>query len=138
MYCPKCGITIGEIGNFCARCGKDVAYLREENAAPETFPANPAGYDSDQVDAALTDSDQEIAAASLQSAKPEKKHEQQVKTAAMFYCSYCGTMVFGTDNFCYQCSKVLQKKYYSQATKKRKFKLVIILSIIFVVSQTRQ
>ena len=125
MYCPKCGITIGEIGNFCARCGKDVAYLREKDAAQEPLTPKPAGDDADQADAAADDA---------LGSPLEKRYEPKAKTAEMFYCSYCGTMVFGEDNFCYECSKALQKKYYQQQKKKSKYKLWTVLSIIFVVA----
>jgi len=128
MYCPKCGITIGDVGNFCARCGKNVSYLRGEDAAEENLATNPAVDDGDQADFAGAESSGEVAAKSNAAGK---KSELPEKTAATFYCSYCGTMVYGEDNFCYDCSKELPKKYYGEQKKKRNYKLWTIVLITF-------
>ncbi|MDU2064101.1 MAG: hypothetical protein E6713_04595 [Sporomusaceae bacterium] len=42
MYCPQCGVTISVEGNFCGKCGKDVAYLTQSDKQPKAaVPASP-------------------------------------------------------------------------------------------------
>lgn len=92
MYCPKCGQQLNTDGSFCAFCGKDVAYLNEQQAAAATVSEG-------------------------QESAPQERPKLTMQKR--YYCNSCGTGVFSKDNFCYQCGKKAQKAYYHQGRQRK-------------------
>jgi hypothetical protein len=106
MYCPKCGQKLNADGSFCAFCGKNVAYLNDQQAAATALE----GLESAPVD-------------------KQSKLTMQKK----YYCNFCGTGVFSKDNFCYQCGKRAQKSYYNQG-RQRKWLIACACLTVFCLS----
>ena len=139
MFCPKCGISIGAVGNFCGKCGKNVMYLREidaaamEAAALDAFADNLPAEGEAAIEPAPEGEPAEVKPAKTIPAKePVKTGEASGRVILGFYCNFCGTAVHVEDNYCYRCDKKLQKKYYPANGKKRKVKMGAIFLIIFL------
>ncbi|MDR3564126.1 MAG: hypothetical protein P4N59_22175 [Negativicutes bacterium] len=146
MYCPKCGIAIGDIGNFCAKCGKNVTYLREQVAA-ELAAVSPEVDEFEQADDAPESGEQAIGEEGLEGEEqpkplesqkvPErpKTPEPQPKTMAIFFCNYCGASVYGEDNFCYRCGKRVKKEFFrTKGKSKKKRYLIGVMVLVFIVA----
>jgi predicted amidophosphoribosyltransferase len=133
MFCPNCGVAISEVGSFCAKCGKNVAYLTEVESVLAEQPEN-----AQSIESAAKEMEEENAATPEGA---EKTAIEEVHVVAprivlpvsekVYFCNKCGTSVYSKDNYCYQCGKKTQKQYYCVQGKKRK-KIVIGLSLVIL------
>ncbi|MBP2643018.1 MAG: Double zinc ribbon [Firmicutes bacterium] len=129
MFCPNCGVTIGDVGSFCARCGKDVAYLRQPALSDVIEDTIVSAEESEQ------EKEKDTAAPA---AEPEAPKENLGQSKDRYFCNSCGTAVFGKDNYCWKCGKLLAKKYYRIKYKKIKFNTKYIaaagIAVIFIIA----
>ena len=115
MFCPKCGISVGDAGYFCARCGKSIKYLRE--------------LQDEDAGSLLTGEDavREIAASLLAGS------QETAQPPAMYFCNNCGTQVYEADGFCYNCGRETQKEFYgAKIDGKKKSYLKVFLAVLFL------
>ena len=146
MYCPACGVEISDEGSFCASCGKNIAYLTidrqsyvgklKQNVEPTKpeikiedatqlgiSPMEMASLEQTDLQGEVNDG---LAADNVSDktdesveAQTEKVVEQDVMPKG-FYCNNCGSFLFPEDNYCYDCGKKTQKKYYHNTVVSKK------------------
>ena len=145
MYCPACGVEISDEGSFCASCGKNIAYLtidrqsyvgklkqntvtvKKETVATETEPSlkiSPMELASlETVTDELAPAEGEVAGTSEVTEKstvPQVVADEETVMPKGFYCNNCGSFLFPEDNYCYDCGKKTQKKYYHNVVSSKK------------------
>ena len=144
MYCPACGVEISDEGSFCASCGKNIAYLtidrqsyvgklkqntvtaKKETVATETEPSleiSPMELASlETVTDELAPAEGEVAGTSEVTEKstvPQVVADEETVMPKGFYCNNCGSFLF-PENYCYECGKKTQKKYYHNVVSSKK------------------
>jgi predicted amidophosphoribosyltransferase len=144
MFCPNCGVAIYSAGSFCAKCGKDIAYLTTKQAEnvlaeqPEMaqsggiFPESQGEFNERET----RELKEEMIATEEETEKTVTEGTpgaapQIVKSVSekVYFCNQCGTAVYPKDNYCYQCGKKTQKQYYCVQEKKRK-KIFMVVSLV--------
>jgi len=99
MYCPKCGKIIYDSGSFCSCCGKNIVYLKEQATPIDAEPP----VDGSSLQPVETTGEL---------IKKKDSSFNSKKSAAKYFCSFCGIGIDGDDNVCFKCGKKLLKEYY--------------------------
>lgn len=120
MYCPNCGTEIYLEGSYCAKCKKNIAYIKkkaeqpkieeiavESEIPPELISSILAGEPLPETEVQAQTAKEPQAKPYLKTA-PEKTEAEEIG----FYCNYCGTFIYPEDNYCYSCGKKTRKQYY--------------------------
>lgn len=149
MFCPNCGVAIYSAGSFCAKCGKNVAYLTTKQAenvlAEQPEMAQSGGFFPESQGESNEQETRELKEEMIATEEGTDKNvtegsqgavPQIVKSVSekVYFCNQCGTSVYPKDNYCYQCGKKTQKQYYCvQGKKRKKFVIVVCLVVLSLV-----